>query len=269
MAIVAAGPAANYLFAIVVLALVYGFLGKPHADPVVGKVVEHSAAEAAGLQAGDRFLALNGTPVDEFGDLITIIQLNLDKPLDMEIERDGRTLHLKATPQIVTDKDLFGNVVQTPRLGVVQGGTSSLVKVGPSGAIRSAAAETWTQTVVILTGAWQMISGQRPSDEIRGVAGIAKMAGDVAALGFVSFVMFAVMLSINLGLINLFPVPMLDGGHLAYYAIEAVRGKPLGERAQEFGLKIGLALVLSLMLFATWNDLVYLKVVDFVKSLFT
>jgi regulator of sigma E protease len=95
------------------------------------------------------------------------------------------------------------------------------------------------------------------------------MSGDVASLGFVSFVMFAVLLSINLGLINLFPVPMLDGGHLVYYAVEAVRGKPLGERAQEFGLKVGLALVLSLMLFATWNDLVYLKVVDFVKSLFT
>jgi regulator of sigma E protease len=145
----------------------------------------------------------------------------------------------------------------------------TLVKLNPVQCVAAAVVETYTQSVVILTGAWQMLSGQRPSDEVRGVAGIAKMAGDVASLGFVSFMMFAVMLSVNLGLINLFPVPMLDGGHLAYYAIEGIRGRPLGERTQELGLKIGLALVLSLMLFATWNDLVYLKVVDFVKSLFT
>jgi regulator of sigma E protease len=114
-----------------------------------------------------------------------------------------------------------------------------------------------------------MITGLRSSDEIGGVLRIAKMSGDVAQVGFISLIAFSAALSINLGLINLFPVPMLDGGHLVYYAVEAVRGKPLGERAQEFGLKVGLALVLSLMLFATWNDLVYLKVVDFVKSLFT
>lgn len=269
MAIVAAGPAANYLFALIVLALVYGLLGKPHADPVVGEVIPNSAAAAAGLKAGDRFVALNGTPIDEFGDLVTVIQLNLEKPLDMTVDRGGQTIHLTAHPQIVTDKDLFGNVTKTPRLGVRQGGSSSLVKIGPVAAVGAAAEEIWTQSAVILTGTWQMLSGQRSSDEIRGVAGIAKMAGDVAELGFVSFMMFAVMLSINLGLINLFPVPLLDGGHLAYYAIEAVRGRPLGDKAQELGLKVGLALVLSLMLFATWNDLVYLKVVDFVKSLFT
>jgi regulator of sigma E protease len=114
-----------------------------------------------------------------------------------------------------------------------------------------------------------MVAGERSSEEVGGVLRIAKMSGDVAQYGLISFIAFAAALSVNLGLINLFPVPLLDGGHLAYYAIEAVRGRPLGERAQEFGLKVGLALVLSLMLFATWNDLVYLKVVDFVKSLFT
>jgi regulator of sigma E protease len=121
----------------------------------------------------------------------------------------------------------------------------------------------------MLTGLWQMVTGARSSDDIGGVLRIAKMSGDVAQIGTVSLILFSVMLSINLGLINLFPVPMLDGGHLVYYAVEAVRGKPLGQKVQEFGLKVGLALVLSLMLFATWNDLVYLKVVDFVKSLFT
>ena len=269
MAIVAAGPAANYVFAIVVLALVYAFVGKPHSDPVIGAVLPHSAAEAAGLKPGDRFVALNGTPVHEFDDLVTIVQLNLDKPLAMTIDRNGQQLQLTAHPQILEVKDFFGDIQRTPRLGVSAGSAVTLVKLNPIQAIGAAGVETYTESVVILTGAWQMLSGQRPSDEVRGVAGIAKMAGDVASLGFISFMMFAVMLSVNLGLINLFPVPMLDGGHLAYYAIEGIRGRPLAERTQELGLKIGLALVLSLMLFATWNDLVYLKVVDFVKSLFT
>ena len=269
MAIVAAGPAANYLFAVVVLALIYGFLGKPHSDPIVGEVIAGSAADQAGLKPGDRFLALNGTKVNEFGDIVTVIQLNLEKPITITIDRNGQQLQLVAHPQIVTDKDLFGNLQKTPRLGIRQAAPSSVTKVGPGEAIVSAGQEVYAQSAVILTGLWQMVTGQRSSDEIRGVGGIAKMAGDVATLGFVPFVMFSVMLSINLGLINLFPVPMLDGGHLAYYAVEGIRGKPLDERAQEWGLKIGLALVLSLMLFATWNDLVYLKVVDFVKSLFT
>ena len=269
MAIVAAGPAANYLFAVVVLALIYGILGKPHSDPIVGEVIAGSAADQAGLKAGDRFLALNGTKVNEFGDIVTVVQLNLEKPITITIDRSGQQLQLVAHPQIVTDKDLFGNLQKTPRLGIRQAAPSSVTKVGPGEAIVSAGQEVYAQSAVILTGLWQMVTGQRSSDEIRGVGGIAKMAGDVATLGFVPFVMFSVMLSINLGLINLFPVPMLDGGHLAYYAVEGIRGKPLDERAQEWGLKIGLALVLSLMLFATWNDLVYLKVVDFVKSLFT
>jgi regulator of sigma E protease len=359
MAIVAAGPAANYLFAIVVLAIIYVFIGRPHTDPVVGMVAPNSAAADAGLQSGDRVLALNGAPVDEYADIDRIVQLNLERPLAISIDRGGKQLELTAHPVIINDKDLFGNAVRLsqlgidphvdpvvgevmpgsaaeeaglqrgdrllalnhapvtefgqivkvirqnldqpvvitidrsgkqleltvrpkivedkdesgktvrmPRIGIAAKDMRPLVKVGPGEAILSAGHEVYTQSVVILTGVWQMVSLQRSSDEIHGVGGIAKMAGDVATLGFVPFAMFAVMLSINLGLINLFPVPMLDGGHLVYYAVEAVRGRPLGERAQEFGLKVGLALVLSLMLFATWNDLVYFKVVESVKSLF-
>ena len=359
MAIVAAGPAANYLFAVVILAIVYVAVGKPHTDPVVGVVSPNSAAAEAGLQSGDRILSLNGSRVDEFSDIDAILQRNLDQPLSIAFDRAGKQFEVTAHPQIVLDKDLFGNpvrtprlgfdphmdpvvdevqpnsaaeaagirpgdrfvavngvpvsefapivtavrgnigkplvitivragqqlvvtaypnivedkdasgkTVQTPRLGITAGGARPLIKVGPVEAIASAGKEAYTQTTMILTGIWQMLSGQRSSDEIRGPAGIATMAGDVAALGFLPFTLFAVTLSINLGLINLFPVPLLDGGHLVYYAIEGIRGKPLGERVQELGLKIGLALVLSLMLFATWNDLVYLKVVEHLKSLF-
>jgi regulator of sigma E protease len=114
-----------------------------------------------------------------------------------------------------------------------------------------------------------MLTGKRSADEVGGALRIAKMSGDMAELGFASLISLAVLLSVNLGMINLFPVPMLDGGHLVYYAAEALRGKPLGARAQEWGLRLGVALVLSLMVFATWNDLVYLKVFDYIKSLFT
>jgi regulator of sigma E protease len=360
MAIVAAGPAANYLFAIVVLALVYVFAGKPYTDPVVGVVTPGSAAAEAGLQTRDRILSLNGSPVAEFGDIEMIVQLNLDQPLAITIDRAGQKLEFTAHPKVVPTKDLFGNsvrmaqlgiaphlepvigevvvdsaaaaaglqpgdrivmlngapvtdfgqvvatvrdkvdqplaitversgkevrltavptivevkdetgkTIRIPRLGIAAEAPQTKIKVGPVGATLAAGHEVYNQSVVMLTGLWQMITGARSSDDIGGVLRIAKMSGDVAQIGTVSLILFSVMLSINLGLINLFPVPMLDGGHLVYYAVEAVRGKPLGQKVQEFGLKVGLALVLSLMLFATWNDLVYLKVVDFVKSLFT
>jgi regulator of sigma E protease len=360
MAIVIAGPAANFLFAIVVLALVYVFAGKPYTDPVVGVVTPGSAAADAGLQTRDRILSLNGSPVAEFGDIEMIVQLNLDRPLAIAVDRAGQKLDFLAHPKVVPTKDLFGNsvrmaqlgiaphlepvigevvaksaadaaglqpgdrilvlngtpvtdfgqvvttvresvdqpiaitvdragqqvqlsarpvivevkdetgkTIRIPRLGIAAEAPQTKIKVGPVGATLAAGHEVYNQSVVMLTGLWQMVTGARSSEDIGGVLRIAKMSGDVAQIGTVSLILFSVMLSINLGLINLFPVPMLDGGHLVYYAVEAVRGKPLGQKVQEFGLKVGLALVLSLMLFATWNDLVYLKVVDFVKSLFT
>jgi regulator of sigma E protease len=360
MAIVVAGPAANFLFAIVVLALIYGFTGKPfippvvgvvtpgsaaadaglqtrdrilalngapvaefgdieikvqlnldqplaitvdragqqleltahpkvaptkdlfgnsvkmaqlgiapHLEPVIGEVVSGSAADAAGLQPGDRIVALNGTPVTDFGQVVTAVRDSVDKPLAVTVERAGKELQLTARPAIVEAEDGTGKKIRMPRLGIAAESTQSTIEVGPVGATLAAGQEVYTQSVVMLTGLWQMVTGARSSEDIGGVLRIAKMSGDVAQIGTVSLILFSVMLSINLGLINLFPVPMLDGGHLVYYAVEAVRGKPLGQKVQEFGLKVGLALVLSLMLFATWNDLVYLKVVDFVKSLFT
>ena len=360
MAIVVAGPAANFLFAIVVLAAVYLSIGKPYIDPVVGVVTPGSAAADAGLQTRDRILSLNGSSIAEFGDIEIIVQLNLDQPLAITIDRAGKQIELMAHPKVVPTKDLFGNsvrmaqlgiaphlepvigevvaesaaakaglragdrivmlndvpvtdfgqvvtavrekvdqplaitvdragkpiqltarptiveakddsgkTVRMPRLGIAAEATQSRIEVGPIDATVAAGQEVYSQSVVMLTGLWQMVTGARSSDDIGGVLRIAKMSGDVAQIGIVSLILFSVMLSVNLGLINLFPVPMLDGGHLVYYAVEAVRGKPLGQKVQEFGLKVGLALVLSLMLFATWNDLVYLKVVDFVKSLFT
>jgi regulator of sigma E protease len=133
----------------------------------------------------------------------------------------------------------------------------------------TAVVQTYRVSVQILVNLWEMIIGERSSQELGGVLRIAKIAGDVAESSYVDFLFLIPMLSLNLGLINLFPIPLLDGGHLTFYAIESIRGRPLGERAQEWGLRIGVAFVLGLMVFATWNDLVFLKVVDYIRNLVT
>lgn len=267
-AIVAAGPAANFIFAILIFAVLYATYGKQFTSPVIDDVVKESAAEGAGLKPGDRILTLNGTNIPTFEALAEQIQFNMDVPLTLTVDRAGQVLTLKAQPRIVPFTDPLGKEGRKAMLGVVSHTPGPVVTLGPIEALQTGAIDTYDKTIGMLRGVWQMISGQRPADEIGGVLRIATLSGVVAELGFYAFVSFAVLLSINLGLINLFPVPMLDGGHLAYYAIEAVRGRPLSDGAQEWGLKIGLAMVLSLFLFATWNDIVYLEVGDTFRSLF-
>lgn len=267
-AIVAAGPAANFIFAIIIFAALYATYGKQFTAPVVDDIVKPSAAADAGLQAGDRILTLNGAEIPTFEILAEQIQLNMDAPLTLTVDRAGQVLTLSATPRIETGTDFLGKEAKRALLGVISHTRGPIVTLGPIDALTTGAVDTYDKSVGMLRGVWQMISGQRSADEIGGVLRIATMSGKVAEWGFYAFVTFAVLLSINLGLINLFPVPMLDGGHLAYYAAEAIRGRPLSEGAQEWGLKIGLAMVLSLFLFATWNDIVYLEVGEKFRALF-
>jgi len=272
MAIVFAGPAANYIFAFVIFTALYAVTGKPIIPPVVGKVFAESPAAQAGIAPGDTITRVNGTEIESFLDIQYVVQSNLGNPLTIDITRNGQPVSVQVTPGTVRSMDPeTGKETTFVGLGFGLGedvqSVDKPLTFGESAMV--AGSDVYRMTVGTLKGLWQMITGLRSSEEIGGVLRIAKMSGDVAQIGLLSLIGFAAALSVNLGLINLFPVPMLDGGHLVYYAVEAVRGKPLGERAQEFGLKVGLALVLSLMLFATWNDLVYLKVVDFVKSLFT
>lgn len=268
-AIVAAGPAANFLFAVVVLAGLFFAFGKVFTSPVIDEVKPESAAAEAGLVPGDRIVALNGRSIATFEEIAEFIPINLDQPLELTVERNGALLTVSAQPKIVIRKDLLGKEVRSALLGVGSNHRGPVVKLGPIDAVTEAADYTYTKSIDMLRGLWQMVSGVRPASEIGGVLRIASVSGAVAEVGLYELTILAVLLSINLGLINLFPVPMLDGGHLAYYAVEAARGRPLSDGAQEWGLKIGLAMVLSLMLFATWNDLVYLKVVDYFRWLFT
>ncbi len=268
-AIVAAGPAANYLFAIVVLAGLFLIYGKTLQSTEIGEVVQGSVAGQAGLLPGDKIVTMNGERLESFDVLAGQVRLHLDQPLTLGIDRAGKHLDFKLTPQIIEETDMFGNKQRVGRLGLRSSGNGAVERLGVVDSLGESVHEVYRMTTGMLTGIGQMLTGKRSADEVGGALRIAKMSGDMAELGFASLVSLAVLLSVNLGMINLFPVPMLDGGHLVYYAAEALRGKPLGARAQEWGLRLGVALVLSLMVFATWNDLVYLKVFDYIKSLFT
>lgn len=266
-AIVAAGPAANFLFAIVVLAILFMTWGQPFTPAEVGQVLPGSAAEAGGIRSGDTIVSVDGRSVERFEDVQQVVRLNPNVPMAMVVRRDGELVNLRVTPSQVEENDRLGRH-KVGQLGIRGGGTKYITR-DPASAVVRAVSETWNLSVTTLQAVWQMIVGTRGSEELGGPLRIAQLSGEVAQGGIVPLLWFMAVLSINLGLINLFPVPVLDGGHLLFYAAEAIRGKPLGQRAQEYGFRVGLALVLTLMVFATWNDLVHTGIVDIVKRFVT
>lgn len=266
MAIVFAGPAANFVFAITVLAVLFVFAGRPFTPPEVGVVNPDSPAAAAGMQVGDRIVSINGNPIESFEQLQQIVQTSPDQPLPFVLDRAGETIELSVTPARSELTDRFGTVRSVGLIGVGRSGVE-FRQSNPATALFEAVYETGRMIVGTLGALGEMITGARGTEELGGPLRIAQMSGQVAQDGIVSAIWFTAVLSINLGLINLFPVPMLDGGHLVMYGIEAARGRPLNERSQEMAFRVGLALVLSLMVFATWNDLVQLKVFSFFTGL--
>lgn len=267
-AIVGGGPLANFIFAIAVLALLFATYGQPFTPAEVGQVQAGSAADKGGIKVGDTIIDINGTTIDRFEDVQQIVRLNPGEPMTIIVRRDGKPVTLHVTPARTEMTDRFGNRHEIGLLGIGRSGVE-YIKRNPVTAVAQAFSETWNLSTSTLQAMWQIVIGTRASDELGGPLRIAQMSGEVAQGGIVPLLWFMSVLSINLGLINLFPVPVLDGGHLLFYAAEAIRGKPLGQRAQEYGFRIGLALVLTLMVFATWNDLVHLRIVEFVKGLVT
>ncbi|RMF86511.1 MAG: RIP metalloprotease RseP, partial [Planctomycetota bacterium] len=257
-----------YLFALLVLSLLFVFFGQPFTPAVVGQVQPESAAAEAGLLPGDRIVRIDGKRIERFEDVRQIVSMNPEVPLEITVERAGAPVTVIARPHRTVITDNFGNRHEIGLLGVSRQGIE-FVRHDPLTALWRSVDETAMITAATLKAIGQMIAGTRTTEELGGPLRIAKMSGQMAQGGVYSFLWFMGVLSLHLGLINLFPVPLLDGGHLLFYGIEAVRGKPLGERAQEYGFRIGLALVLTLMLFVTWNDLVNLKVVEFIRELVT
>lgn len=266
MAIVVAGPAMNFIFGIFALAILLSVYGEPRNAPVIDQVQEGSAAAEVGLQKGDRIVEIAGQDVKTWQDLQRIVQMSVGEPISLTVERERQRLNLLAHPQVKEVTDLFGNVHKTPILGILPDQSATeLVRFNPATAVFEAANQTVEMVGATLKGIGQMITGQRDATEVRGALGIAKGAGAAAKIGIGAVAYYIILLSINLGLFNLFPVPMLDGGHLMFYAIEAIRGRPLGAKAQEYGFRLGLFLVFALMLFSTRNDLLDLRVWDFIK----
>ncbi len=234
-----------------------GSLGVGLMPPVVAEVVEDSAAEAASFRAGDRVLQIDDTPVGRFEDLRDIVLAAPERPLDFLVLRDGATVTLTATPRSLEVKS-DGETRIVGQLGIAaQAPPTAIVRHGPTMALWQATKRSAEITEGTLTGLAQIAVGLRDSKEMGGPIMIAQVSRKIAKRGVVDFIGMMVLFSITLGLINLFPIPVLDGGHLAFYAVEAIRGRPLGERAQEYGFKIGLALVVSLMIFVMVNDLLH------------
>jgi regulator of sigma E protease len=255
-AIVAAGPLANFAFGIAALAVMFMVYGQPSTAPIVGQVQPDSAAAAAGLEPGDRVVEADGQTVDRFQDLQRIIRLTVGDPVNLIIERNGRRFELTAQPKFAEIKDALGRLQRTPVLGVVASpNATEIIHHSPASAVWAAFQETGDMVSATLTGVGQMLRGVRDTKELSGPIGIAKAAGDAAKFGLPGIVSMAILLSINLGLLNLFPVPLLDGGHLLFYGVEALLGRPLGPKVQEYGFRVGLILIFALMLLATTNDL--------------
>jgi len=255
MAIIAAGPGANFVFAIVALALLLVTAGRPVLLPVVGEVRDGTPAAEAGLVEGDRITAIDGEQVATFADLQAEVNRS-DGTIRLAIERDGERFSVELTPRIETVGE-GENAVERPLIGIVAA-PPAFERVNPLMAPVVATTQVGSMVGDILGAVGQIIIGQRSMEELGGPLKIAQVSGDAARAGPAEFVWLMIVLSVNLGLINLFPIPMLDGGHLVMYGIEAVRGRPIGERAQEMAFRFGLALVLALMVFVTWNDLMSL-----------
>ena len=257
-AVVVAGPLANFILAIVIFAIAAMIYGRQSTLPRVDTVQPNSAAAAAGFQPGDIVQSINGRSIRSFSDMQRIVSFSAGEPLAVVVERDGKQVTLKATPALQDVKDNFGN---THRMGVL-GITRSLAadevrfeRVGFLTAVGIGFTETWALVEQTMTYIWRIFAGRASADQLGGPIMIAQMSGQVASVSFSLLVQFVAMISVSIGLLNLFPVPLLDGGHLLFYGIEAVRGRPLSERAQEYGFRIGMALVLMLMVFATYNDI--------------
>jgi regulator of sigma E protease len=237
-------------------------------DPVVGRVLADSAAAKGGIKPGDKFVEIDGKKIVSFQDVHRMIIARPGQKTAIVVERDGRRVPLTVTPAVRETKDKTGAVTKTGLLGV-GAAPAPRHRFDPATAAWQALKETYALTRATGKAIGQMLSGSRTIRDLGGPLRIAEMSGNMAQTGIYAFIWFLGVLSLHLCLINLLPVPMLDGGHLLFYGFEAVRGRPLGPKAQEYGFRIGLALVLTLMVVVTWNDLVHLRVVDFIKSLIT
>ena len=259
MQVVVAGPVANVIFTFLILyALLLGY-GRYTISPVIGEVLPESVAAAAGLESGDEVLSVDGFKVRGFEDFQRLVSTSPERPVSIVIERNNSTQTIVVVPQSATTEDRFGNVHRVGRIGVtrdVSEADVTLYKPGPVEAVGMTFEEM--RFIIDRTAAFlgDFFVGRGDVEQLGGPVRVARVSGEVATLGIIPLINFMALLSLNIGIFNLLPVPMLDGGHLAYYLAEAIRGRPLSQRVQEIGFRFGLALVFTLMVFTLVNDTV-------------
>lgn len=255
--VVAAGPAANFLFAIAILTGFIMVYGKPSTEPVVSAVMEESAAADAGLLPGDVILRIDNSTVEDFGDIQQVVGLNTGTPLAVTFRRDGDELTVDVTPRLTESEDFLGNKVTRALLGI-QASSHGFTqeKVILPVAIWLATKETYNLTAMNLQALGQIIVGDRSIKDLGGPVKIAQYSGQATKKGLYTMLWLMVAINIGLGLINLFPIPVLDGGHLLYYLIESIQGRPLAEKYQEYSMKAGFAFIIILAVVITYNDVV-------------
>lgn len=260
LAIVVGGPGFNYLFAILIFIGIYSTFGKVEIPPVIGEVLPNSAAAEAGILPNDRILSVDGKEIKTFQDFRAEIEMNTSGVVNIELQRSDKTINLEVKLKQISNKEK-GLESNKPMVGVLSSSNVeiALVDLSFTQAVVTSFKETWNITEMTLLGVYQMITGERSAEDLGGIVRIAELSGDISKTkSLIDFLMFMALLSINLGLINLFPIPLLDGGHVVIFVIEILLGKEINEKAKEWVFKFGFALLIALMVFATYNDIVHL-----------
>ena len=256
--IVAAGPIANFILAAIIFLFIYMFVGKDFTPAVINEVQIESPAEKAGLKKNDIILEIDGTKVESVLDVSKLITMSTSEFIDFKVSRYEKDLFIKIKPNIIATEDNLGNKINKRVVGIVIGAFNDKVnhvKLGPLKALYYSVNEVYFVTSSTLSYLGSMIFGDADTSQLGGPIRIAKISGQVAQFGIIPFLSMMAYISISLGLINLFPIPLLDGGHLMFYGFEKILGRPLSQKTQEGFFRIGMFLVLSLMFFATYNDL--------------
>ncbi|MCL4123098.1 UNVERIFIED_CONTAM: hypothetical protein GTU68_016736, partial [Idotea baltica] len=259
-ATVAAGPIFNFILSFLMFAGVLLYQGQPPQPALVQSITPRSAADDAGLKIGDVIVSMNGTPVYQFGDMVDVVEQTREQPIALEIWRDGQMITDTLTPRLVAIPQPDGSMRDEPKLGIRNGGLffePATTDVGVGEAVRLAAQQVWFLITQSLNGLKQMMIGNINTCNLSGPLGIAEMSGSMASQGTLSFISFIAVLSTGVGLLNLFPIPVLDGGHLVFHAYEAVTGKMPSDGALRIFMAIGIALIGTLMVFAIGNDLLF------------
>lgn len=259
--IVVAGPVANFLLAIVIYTFLFGTLEEIRVAPVVNYTLEDSAAERAGFLSDDRIISVNGSPIESFEDIREHTLLNTDEELLFVVLRSGTEYTLRVRPTLVDQVDRFGNEFRVAQIGIAAYSDEShieRIRLSPFEAFSKAIYQTWFTVKLTLNFIYELFRGKQDTKELRGPVGIGQITSQFATLGFLQLLSLSAVLSISIGLLNLFPIPLLDGGHLLFYGITAILGRPLSDRFMGLCYRFGFFLLIGFMLYVTSNDIVRL-----------